>query len=231
MPFNNEFESQFKSLFLTTGVGPVRGRNDGPALSIKCDRFFAMPVYPVESALRKIHGQHRNVARVLAALREHAEACARGDAPADFALMDSMLGYVYMFCERIHHPTEEEFLFAALRRQKAPERMTAQAAEQHVLGTMKLNALRDALDLWRDRPDARSEGFLAQTADYLSFQFDHMSYEERVILPCAVDTLPADDWQLISDAFLAQNDPLFGPHLTPELTPLRELLSVGQASH
>jgi hypothetical protein len=67
-------------------------------------------------------------------------------------------------------------------------------------------------------------GFAQLLPEQISLEFEHISYEESVVLPCAVELLPADDWPPIAKAFRSHDDPLFGAHLAPELAPLHYLL-------
>jgi hemerythrin-like domain-containing protein len=185
----------------------------------------AGPAFSVEIAVQHICGQHRNLARVFRAQKFHVEAIASGRCVPDFGAIAAMLHYVDLFSYNVHNPTEEKFLFDAMRRNGAPRQVVDKAAGAHAAGARAFAMLRSSFDAWHDQPRADDARFPELLAGYVAAEAEHMSYEERVLLPCALETLPADDWDMIAPAFQECNDPLFGPHLTPELEPLHQLLA------
>jgi hemerythrin-like domain-containing protein len=189
------------------------------------------PAFPVEVAVRHICAHHRNLARVFRALEAHAEAIAGGKCSPDFILIAAMLRYIAMFSYRVHHPADEEFLLSAMRQSGAPGHVIDSVIGAHNSGAKQFAALQDAFNAWGDKPDMHNAPFLELAHDYISFEFDHMSYEESVVLPCAVDMLPAKDWTPIADAFRSHDDPLFGIKPGPDLAPLHHLLFAGPVSH
>ena len=64
---------------------------------------LAAPAFPVEVAVQRICGHHRNLARVFAAQQGHAEALAAGACPPDFPLMAAILRYIELHLLGNHH--------------------------------------------------------------------------------------------------------------------------------
>ena len=185
--------------------------------------------FPVEIAVRNICAQHRSLGRVLRAGEAHASTVVAGQCSPDFRLFGAMFQYIRAFCYGVHHDAEENFLFPAMRASGAPSLVVDKAMITHTAGKKKFAAMQSTLDAWWGEPAMRRPVFLELLPDFIAFENEHMSYEETVLLPFAVDTLQAGQWLPIADAFRAQDDPLFGPVPAPELAPLHHLLTAGAA--
>lgn len=179
--------------------------------------------FPVEVALRHICAQHRNAGRVLREIEWQAEAAAKGLASADGRVVALMLRYMKDFFYGMHEPVEEEFLFSAMRKSGAPQHVIQSATSTHQLGEIKLGSLQDAIAARRATLELEPS-FFELLPPHVTFEFEHMAFEESVLLPYAVDLLAARDWVPIADAFEACEDPLFGPHPNAAFAPLRERL-------
>ena len=146
----------------------------------------------------------------------HALAGARqSGTAADAGLMRAIVHYVQQFPVRLHHPKEEEHLFARLR-----ERTTSCHAELDELERQHLRDAQLVASLAR-RVDQLAAGDAAAQAaatrvledevkQYAQFLWDHLGREEGVILPAAQKHLKAEDWSRIDAAFAENRDPRFG---------------------
>jgi hemerythrin-like domain-containing protein len=129
----------------------------------------------------------------------------------DFRLFAAMLDYLEAFPERLHHPKENAFLFAAVAARCPGARPLVAALEaEHVRGDRLIRDLRAALE----RAEAGGPDTFAAFADavvvYADFHWQHMTREEEVLLPLALAHLDAADWERIGAAFRANADPLAG---------------------
>jgi branched-chain amino acid transport system ATP-binding protein len=160
----------------------------------------------VNNAADIIRDEHRSMGSVLKALLAQVQAARGGQAEADWPLYDAMLGYLEAFPEVMHHPKEDQFLFARLRERHAPsEPVIRQLEREHVEGAASLKAIRTLLQSAQAVADVN--GFAAALEDYATFLWHHMDTEERVVLPMARDHLTAEDWAYIDAAFLANRQP------------------------
>jgi len=179
---------------------------------------------PVECALQDIICQHRHLARVLAALEAHAKAIEAGDVLMDADFVAAALRYIHAFGYGMHQPTEEKYLFRAMRLGGAPGDVIDTVVAAHDFGAKDLARLENLFAESRMPPALASAAFLQLLPDQLSLEYANLAYEEKVVLPCAVETLAAADWPTIADAFHLHEDPLFGRKFAPELAPLRQCL-------
>ncbi len=188
------------------------------------------PAYPVEFAVGQIYAQHRNMARVYKRLEAHALDVAKAQCPADAALIAAILRYIDIFSYRFHHPVEDTYLLSAMRESGADDGVIDAAMRSHIDGANKIAALRNEFDVSCRGEEDIGPPFMSALHEYISFELRHIDFEENVVLPCAVDALPAEDWRAIAEAFGSYEDPLFGAHPEPELAPLYHLLSASAAS-
>lgn len=181
-------------------------------------------VFPIEFALQQICAQHRNLACVLSELELQAAAIAKGRLPADLRTLSALLRYLDVFAHGVHQQTEEDFLFSAMEQCGAPPHVVDGAMNVHGTALNKMTALMAEFAACRCQPDSSNSRFAQLLPEQISLEFEHISYEESVVLPCAIELLPADEWPPIAKAFRSHDDPLFGAHPAPELASLHHLL-------
>jgi hemerythrin-like domain-containing protein len=145
----------------------------------------------------------------------HALAAARrAGTDADAALMRAIVRYVRQFPIELHHPKEEEQLFARLRERTATcDAELDELERQHQRDHEFVAALERQVEaLASAEGAARVQATLVLEQDvtgYAAFLWDHMGREEGVILPAAQRFLLAEDWAAIDHAFAANRDPNF----------------------
>jgi hemerythrin-like domain-containing protein len=155
-----------------------------------------------QRALALLREEHRSLAAVLHALLAQVDDTARRPDPA---LLRAMLFYIEQFPERLHHPKEEQHLFARLRqRTRECDALLVELEQQHEAGTSQFAELRRLLA--SGDPDAFARAARAFAED----QWRHLRDEETVVMPAASRHLHADDWRAIAEAFEANADPGLG---------------------
>ena len=158
------------------------------------------------TAAEIIRDEHRSMGAVLKSLLSHVRGAKTQTEPADWPLYSAMLDYLQAFPEVMHHPKEDQFLFAALRR-KAPAAAPVldELESQHREGAEALRNLRHALD--QSRAASNVAAFAALLEQYAEFQWRHMEIEEQQVLPLAQEKLDESDWASINAAFAANREP------------------------
>ena len=162
-------------------------------------------------ALAIIHDEHRSLGAVLHGLRFLVREMQEKGSEPDFKLLWAMLYYMDAFSERLHHPKEDAYLFARLReRTREADEIIATLEQQHVDSSERLRQLEQALGQLEAGAQGSLEAF-AQTAEKLIEEaWQHMSLEEKVVIPLAKKHLTTEDWVGIAEAFGENGDPRFG---------------------
>lgn len=164
----------------------------------------------MSSAVQTIRIEHFNIASVLSTFGHLLREIEGGRWTVDHDLLSKVIDYLERYPEVYHHPKEDDFLFAAMRRRDpALNEKLDLVHEEHIKGKRLLAELREAQAEFAADPAAFPR-FKALTQDFLEFQRRHMLREERELLPLALRILTEEDWQEINEAFARNDDPLFG---------------------
>ncbi len=154
---------------------------------------------------------------VLLLLAQHRQ----GSTLPDFTALRAMLFYLDEFPEKRHHRKESELLFPKLRARTPRARSLLDHLDgDHAAGERNIRELEHTLLGFEMLGETRREAFEKAAARYVDFYLSHMSLEEREILPLAEKVLTEEDWAELDLAFLANEDPLAGPHPQPDYAAL-----------
>jgi hemerythrin-like domain-containing protein len=178
-------------------------------------------------SIQIIQDEHRSITAVIEGLRHVLADIDAGRMAPDFDLLYAMFRYIEAFPERLHHPKEDDFLFARLklRRPDAAPLLDRLHAE-HEQGRVKFAELKAALDEYH-RDAATLPSFVERVERYSHFHWLHMRREEDEVLPLAAAALTAEDWAAIDAAFASNSDPVVGVAATREFRSLfRRIVSL-----
>ena len=165
-------------------------------------------------AIEIIRAEHRNLDAVLGVLGKALDQLSAEGPKPNLDLLFSIVYYVRVFPDKLHHPKEETVLFPALRRrQPALAPVMDELEVQHQRGRESLEQLDGVLKAFdRDYPKGL-DGLRQAGHAFIRSQREHMGIEEREILPAAEACLDDRDWPPIRRAFGTNVDPLFGENV------------------
>ena len=163
----------------------------------------------MNDAVSILKSEHRSISAVLHGLKELARMAHDATVPPRFQVLRSMLRYIDEYPERLHHPKEDEHLFARVL-ERAPEaRALVEALQaEHQEGARLVRELERALLFFEEGWPAGAREFQAAVDAYADFHWKHMRKEEQQLLPLAERVLTAEDWRAIDRAFAANTDPV-----------------------
>jgi len=167
-----------------------------------------------------IRDEHRSITAVIEGLRHVLAEVGAGRMAPDFDLLFTMFRYIEAFPERLHHPKEDDFLFARLKvRRPDTAPLLDRLHAEHEQGRVKFAELKAALELYqKDASTFRS--FVERVERYSHFHWRHMRQEEDEVLPLAAGALTVEDWAAIDAAFASNTDPIVGAVATREFRAL-----------
>jgi len=163
----------------------------------------------MKDAIAILKSEHRSISAVLHGLKELARMAQDAKVKPRFQVLRSMLRYIDEYPERLHHPKEDEHLFARVL-QRAPEAraLVDQLQAEHREGAQLIRELERALLFFEEGWPAGAPGFSQAVEAYAEFHWKHMRKEEQELLPIAERVLTAGDWNAIDHAFAANRDPV-----------------------
>jgi hemerythrin-like domain-containing protein len=169
----------------------------------------------MHKALSIIHDEHRSLSAVLSGLKSLAQLALDPEVCPDFAVFRAMVHYIDTFPERVHHPKEDQFLFARLAERDPDSGQLIDALKaEHVAGARLIRDLESALLEFEQRWPRGAAQFAAKVTFYAQFHWNHMRREESQLLPRAERFLHPEDWQAIEAAFTANQDPMASADIT-----------------
>jgi hemerythrin-like domain-containing protein len=165
----------------------------------------------MKDAISILKREHRSIAAILHGLQQLAKEAQDGRTRPDFKVFRAMLRYIDEYPERLHHPKEDEHLFARLvMRAPLARQLVDELQGEHVAGAALVRELERSLVFFEDAWPGGAREFQAAVQAYADFHWKHMRKEEDELLPLAERHLEAEDWKAIDAAFAANDDPLAG---------------------
>ena len=162
-----------------------------------------------KNAIGILKSEHRSISAVISGLKELARMAHEAVERPDFTVFRAMLRYIDEYPERLHHPKEDEHLFARLAaRLPSAKALIDELQAEHVEGRRLVRELERALLFLEDRWPVGAREFRAAVDEYTRFHWSHMRKEEDKLLPLAELHLNEADWQAIGEAFAGNQDPI-----------------------
>lgn len=162
-------------------------------------------------AVQIIKDEHSAISAVLYTLRYLVRRMRDAGEEPDFPLLRAVLDYIVSYPDRWHHPKEDKFLFAAVRRRtNEGDPLIADLEREHALGYPMIEQLKQRLIAFQDGENGAPAAFFELAGRYIELEWAHMRKEEDEFIPLAERVLPPEDWADIDRAFRENDNPLFG---------------------
>lgn len=161
-------------------------------------------------AIQIIKDEHLAISAVLYSLRYLVKDMRKGT-PPNFPLLKAILDYIVSYPDRWHHPKEDKYLFAAVkRRTREADTLVAKLEREHQLGYPMVETLKVQLLAFQHQDEGADVRFFDAAERYAELEWAHLQTEEEQLLPIAERVLTAEDWREIDAAFEENDNPLFG---------------------
>lgn len=166
------------------------------------------------------HTEHEKFAQLLNLLEREVDVFHLGEHP-NYELMSDIVFYLRHFADRVHHPREDIAFARLAKRDPNVELLLNRLMQEHhvisLAGDELLKFLDEATgDVLVPRADLE-----AAAASYLVYYRNHLSIEEREIMPRAAQLFTDADWSAVSAIVRPTSDPLFGDDVDARFLELR----------
>jgi hemerythrin-like domain-containing protein len=173
------------------------------------------------AVIETLHEDHRNIARLLAALEHQIQIFADAGQP-DYDVVVGVADYFLDYPDRCHHPKEDAIVERLRLAHPDAAAAVADLIGEHVAVHERALRFRQTVkDLLNDTDIARAE-IVDSARRFIEFQWRHMRKEEQTFLPLADRLLAADDWRAIEAKLAARTDPVFGDRVEAMFKTLSE---------
>lgn len=160
------------------------------------------------SAIQVILSEHRRLTSIVSGMLRVVDDMTARPGASGTMLLRAMLYYIHEFPEQVHHPKEEQYLFARLReRTDEFDGVIEELGRQHAEGQQRIRSLERALTRYELGGNGMLPALREAVYGYADFYNDHRHLEESVILPGAQRYLSVADWVEIDEAFGTNRDP------------------------
>lgn len=167
------------------------------------------------------HSDHIHFAALLDLLEEQVNAFYREE-PPDYGLMGTIIDYLRNYGDRVHHPREDVAYALLVERSPDMQIVVSRLLQEHrviaAVGEELLSRLHEAeSDVITSRTALE-----AAAAMYLAYYRNHLSTEEKQVMPRAAQRLTERDWTEVAETVPDGADPLFGDTVQARFAALRK---------
>lgn len=167
------------------------------------------------------HTDHIHFARLLDLLDQQVSAFHRDEQP-DYGLMRTIIVYMRDYGDCVHHPREDVAYALLVDRDPGMRIVLSRLLQEHrviaTVGKELLDRIREA-----EAENVTSRAALeAAAAMYLVYYRNHLSTEEKQVMPRAAQQLTSEDWAEVAATDPASADPLFGANVEKRFATLRQ---------
>ena len=162
----------------------------------------------MHKALMVIRSEHRSIDAVLHGMQYLVNEIRTRKSKVDARVFSAMLYYLDAFPERVHHPKEDRYLLAPLRRDPAAKALVAELEREHALGGQALRTLEQHFIRYQEGGDKEFAAFGDAVDEFARNYWEHMRKEEEQVFPLAQKLFTDEDWDALDRAFKANVDPL-----------------------
>jgi len=173
------------------------------------------------------HGDHMRFARLLDFLERQMAAFHEGEDPK-YELMRDVVFYLHEYADHIHHPREDVAFDCLMRRDPAMKQTVKQLLQEHRAIHASAEGLLTLLEAILEDALIERSSVEAAAALYLVYYRQHLSTEEREIMPRAAQVLTPEDWAAVANAVSNTPDPLFGSEVAARYRQLRDWITRAQ---
>lgn len=165
------------------------------------------PLHASEQVLASLHQEHQTILAVALALEDWVLQAPAQGAAMDLLVPESMLRYLQTYALGVHHPKEEQFLYASLlRRTPESQGLLQEVTEQHGRTQDALSEALAQLQAVMSEKGADA-GLLFGSVLALSRRVHKMvACEEAQLVPLALRHLHEDDWDELRTPYFRHPD-------------------------
>ncbi|CAJ96935.1 Hemerythrin domain [Cupriavidus necator] len=176
---------------------------------------------PGPTPLAAWHTDHIHFASMLDLLEKQVSTFHQGEQP-DYGLMATIIQYLRNYGDCVHHPREDVAYALLVDRDPGTRIIISRLLQEHrviaTVGAELLDRLREA----QSEVVTSRAALEAAAAMYLVYYRNHLSTEEKQVMPRAARFLTEADWAEVAAIDPASADPLFGANVERRFATLRK---------
>ena len=164
--------------------------------------------------------EHRNIESLLCVLERELSVFDRGDRP-DYEVVLAVIDYFKDYPDSCHHPKEDMIVEKLKARDPVAVATIGDLAGEHQEGTRRLRRVAQAVERVLNDQDLLRQNVDNIIRDFINHERQHMTKEERVVFPAALNALRPEDWADIALKLADRYDPFYQPGFEEKFNKLR----------
>ncbi|SPK70555.1 conserved protein of unknown function (plasmid) [Cupriavidus taiwanensis] len=188
--------------------------------SLSTSPSTALPT-PTPTPLAAWHNDHIHFASLLDLLERQVSTFHQGEQP-NYGMMTTIIQYMRNYGDCVHHPREDVAYALLVERDPGTRIIISRLLQEHRVianvGTELLDRLREV----QSEVVTSRAALEAAAAMYLVYYRNHLSTEEKQVMPLAARFLTDADWAEVAANEPASADPLFGANVEKRIATLRK---------
>jgi hemerythrin-like domain-containing protein len=154
------------------------------------------------SAVEMLEAEHRVIQKMVAGMSVLADQLEGGE-PVGVALLESIVAFLRMFADRLHHTKEESFLFPALIRRGVPSHgcPIGGLTMEHQKGRVMVGEFADAIRGYAAGEPPARDNLVKSLRALVALYPSHIWKEDYLLFPLAGKVLTPEDQQDLLDKF------------------------------
>jgi len=164
--------------------------------------------------------EHRNIESLLCVLERELSVFDRGDRP-DYEVVLAVIDYFKDYPDCCHHPKEDMIVEKLKARDPVAAATIGDLAGEHREGTRRLRRVAQAVERVLSDQDLVRQNVDNIIRDFINHERQHMTMEERVVFPAALNALRPEDWADIALRLADRDDPFYQAGFEEKFNKLR----------
>jgi hemerythrin-like domain-containing protein len=164
--------------------------------------------------------EHCNIEKLLCVLERELDVFARGDRP-DYQVILAVIDYFMDYPDSCHHPKEDLIIEKLKARDPVQAAPIGDLEAQHREGAARLRRVAQAVERVLSDQDLLRQSVDDIIRDFIEHERQHMTMEEHVVFPAALNALRAEDWADIALKLTDRDDPFYQSDFVKKFDKLR----------
>lgn len=175
----------------------------------------------MSEALRRLHKEHADLAKLLDLLDRELAIFASGERP-DYDLIGAVIDYCLEYPDAVHHPKEDMIYGVLKSRDESVVQLIGDLEDEHRQIAAMTRELAEAMQQVLAEELVDRHVVHDMTRAFVHRYRHHIALEEGRVFPAASEALSAEDWAAIDSRLEQLDDPLFGDATSDRFRRLRD---------
>ncbi len=175
----------------------------------------------MSESIEVLKAEHTDMVRLFNALEHQLGILAEGGTP-DYDVVEGVVDYCLDYPDQCHHPKEDIVFARLLDRNPEASKVVGNLEQEHAELAALTHEFADAVHRVHADAEVSRDAFVDLARKFLDAYRSHMTMEETVFFPLAIESFMDQDWSYVDARITKRDDPLFGAEVAARFAELRD---------